>query len=75
MTLWTVEDAAALLDPPMTAAEVQSLIIAARIQPVKARRTGRRGRPAAEYDAAVLARAHAAIAPFLVAAERDAPTG
>lgn len=68
-TPWTVEDAAALLDPPMTADQVRALIKAAAIQPVGQRRTGRRGRPADTYDPAVLLRAHAALAPFLVAAE------
>lgn len=71
MTLaqWTVEDACTLLDPPMTADEVRALIKALRITPDGHRRTGRRGRPAETYDAYTLTRAHAAIAPFLVAAE------
>lgn len=66
MIRWTVEDAATHLDPAMTAAEVQHLIYAARLQPSGQRRTGRRGRPAPEYDAAALMRAHAGVAPFLV---------
>lgn len=67
--LWTVEDAADLLDPAMTAEQVRALVKAAGIQPAGHRRTGRRGRPAEAYDAEVILRAHAALAPFLVAAE------
>jgi 2-keto-3-deoxy-L-rhamnonate aldolase RhmA len=67
--LWTVEDAAALLDPPMTVEQVRALIRAAAIPPAGQRRTGRRGRPAEVYDAATLLRAHAALAPFLAEAE------
>ncbi len=66
MTLWTLEDAARLLDPPMTVEELRHLVHAARLQPVAARRTGRRGRPAPAYDSAQIMRAHAALAPFLV---------
>jgi len=66
---WTIEDAAALLDPPMTADEVRALIHAARIRPVGQRRTGRRGRPADTYNPADLMRAHAGIAPLLAEAE------
>lgn len=65
---WTVEDAAAILDPPMTAEQVRALIVAAGIPPAGYRR-GRRGRPAKVYDAALLVRAHAAIAPLLVSSE------
>jgi hypothetical protein len=67
--LWTAEDAAALLDPPMTVDQVRALIRAAAIQPAGHRRTGRRGRPAETYDPEVILRAHASLVPFLVAAE------
>lgn len=67
---WTAEDAAAILDPPMTVEQVRALIKSAAIQPAGQRRTGRRGRPAPTYDSEVLLRAHAALAPFLAAAER-----
>ncbi|MBA9002025.1 hypothetical protein [Thermomonospora cellulosilytica] len=69
MTTWTAEDAARLLDPPMTVDQVRALIKAAGIRPVGQRRTGRRGRPAETYDPAVLIRAHAALAPLLVETE------
>ncbi|WP_190869027.1 hypothetical protein, partial [Actinomadura sp. RB99] len=62
MTAWTAEDAADLLDPRMTVEQVRALILAAAIQPVGHRRTGRPGRPAPEYPAALILRAHAAIA-------------
>ncbi|GAA2092381.1 hypothetical protein [Actinomadura alba] len=67
--LWTVEDAAHLLDPPMTVEQVRALITAAGIRPAGHRRTGRPGRPAPAYDPAVLLRAHAALVPLLVEAE------
>jgi len=58
---WTVEDAATLLDPPITADEVRALITAARIQPTGLRRTGRRGRAPFVYDPTDLMRGHAAL--------------
>lgn len=67
ITGWTVEDAVALLHPPMTAAQVRALIIIAGLQPIGRRRSGARGgRPAAVYDVAELLRAHTAVAPLLV---------
>jgi hypothetical protein len=66
---WTAEDAAALLDPPMTVEQVRAMIRAAAIPAVGQRRTGRRGRPADTYDPDLLLRAHAALVPFLIAAE------
>jgi hypothetical protein len=68
---WTVEDAAALLDPPMSVEQVRALIRAANIPPAGQRRTGRRGRPAETYDPVVILRAHAALVPFLVEGERS----
>lgn len=62
---WTLDEAAALLDPPMSVEQVRALIVAAGI-PSAGYRRGRRGRPAKTYDAAMLVRAHAAIAPLLV---------
>lgn len=70
MSSWTVEDAAALLDPPMSVEQVRALIKSAAIPPAGKRRTGRRGRPIPIYDSEILLRAHAALAPFLVAAEQ-----
>lgn len=63
---WTAEDAAAILDPPMSVEQVRALIRACGLRPVGTRHTGRRGRPAELYDSAALLRAHAGIAPFLV---------
>lgn len=65
---WTLDEAAQLLDPPMTVEQVRALVVAAGIPSVGYRR-GRRGRPAKVYDAAMLVRAHAAIAPLLVRSE------
>lgn len=70
---WTLDEAAALLDPPMTAEQLRHLVQAAGLQPAGTRRTGRRGRPAPTYDSAALLRAHAAIAPLLAGHERITP--
>jgi hypothetical protein len=66
---WTLEEAAQLLDPPMSVEQLRHLVQAAGLQPAGARRTGRRGRPAPTYSSTALLRAHAAIAPLLVRAE------
>lgn len=58
---WTIEEAAALLDPPITPDELRALLLAARIEPSGQRRTGRRGRPSTIYDPAELMQAHAAM--------------
>lgn len=68
---WTLDEAAALLDPPMSVEQLRHLVQAAALQPVGTRRTGRRGRPAPTYSTAALLRAHAALAPLLV--EADTP--
>ncbi|GAA1015851.1 hypothetical protein Aple_010540 [Acrocarpospora pleiomorpha] len=56
---WTIEEAAALLDPPMTAEEIRALVLVFALHPTGHRRGGR-GRPAPTYDQAELLRAHAA---------------
>ena len=66
---WTVEDAARILDPVMSAIEVRALIIAARIQPIGRRRHRGAGRPLRLYDPADLLQAHAGVAPMLVISE------
>lgn len=58
---WTIEEAAAILHPPIEADELRALVVAARTQPVGQRKTGRRGRPSAVYDTSELMRAHAAL--------------
>lgn len=66
---WTVDDAAQLLDPPMSSDQVKALITACALLPVGERRTGRRGRGERVYSAGDIRRAHAAIARFIVLAE------
>lgn len=61
MDAWTVEDAAALLHPPLTVAEVREMINLLHLQPYGTRHTGRRGRPSPTYDPTVLQHAHALV--------------
>lgn len=58
---WTVEEAAVILDPPITPDELRGLLTAARLTPIGQRRTGRRGRPSTVYETSELMRIHAAI--------------
>lgn len=59
--MWTVDEAAGILDPPLTTFEIRSMINLMGILPAGTR-TGRgAGRPPAQYPATVLMRAHAAI--------------
>jgi hypothetical protein len=60
----TLAEAAAILDPPMTERQLRAIVTALRWQPCEYRRTGRAGRPAPAYDAAMLLRLGAALAPF-----------
>lgn len=70
---WTVEDATALLDPPMTAEQVRALIVVAGLPPVGIRPAGRKGgRPAKTYRQADVLKAHAAVARLLAERERAA---
>ena len=64
----TLGEAAAMLDPPVTARQLRAIIAALHWQPAGQRRDGRPGRPAARYNAADLMRLHAALAPWLVPA-------
>jgi hypothetical protein len=66
---WTIEDAVRFLIPPMTMGEVQALVVAARIPSIGWRRRPTGGRPPREYDAALIMRAHAGIAPLLADSE------
>ncbi|MGC5009766.1 hypothetical protein ACLQ2R_03270 [Streptosporangium sp. DT93] len=59
-TGWTVDEAAEQLHPPLSAAEVRALILVCAI-PALGNRSGGRGRPAVEYDQAIILRAHAAV--------------
>lgn len=66
----TLDEAAAWLDPPIGRDQLAAIVKALRIPAVGSRPPagGGRSRPFRTYDAAELARLHAAIAPWLVAA-------
>lgn len=61
----TVAEAAGFLDPPIEAGQLAELIHALRIAPNGSRPTGRRGKPAATYNANELIRLHTAVAAWL----------
>ena len=61
----TLSEAAAVLNPPISEAQLRSIVSALRWQPDGHRYTGRAGRPAPCYDAAQVMRLHAALVPFL----------
>jgi len=61
----TLGEAAAVLDPPLTEAQLRAIVTALRWPAEGYRRTGRAGRPAPCYDWARLAGLHAALVPFL----------
>ncbi len=60
----TLAEAAAILQPPLTERQLRAIVTALAWQPSGHRRTGRAGRPAPAYDAAMLLRLGAALAPF-----------
>jgi hypothetical protein len=60
----TLAEAATLLDPPMAERQLRAIVTALAWQPAGYRRTGRAGRPAPAYDATMLLRLGAALAPF-----------
>ena len=62
---FTLAEAAQILDPPMTEAQLRAIITALGWQPDSHRRTGRAGRPIACYNATRMMQLHAAVAPFL----------
>ncbi|MDX3110155.1 hypothetical protein [Nonomuraea angiospora] len=67
--LWTVDDAVRELHPEMTVEQVRALVALAGLQPIGKRPPGPYGgRPAKVYDGEQLRRAHAVIAPLLIAA-------
>jgi len=61
----TLAEAAQVLEPPMSEAQLRRIISALGWKPAGWRRTGRSGHPFPEYDAAALMRLHAALLPFL----------
>lgn len=63
----TVAELVALLDPPMTAAQIRGLICAARLRPVAVRHHGPQGgRPARAYLLEQVLDAHARLRPLLL---------
>jgi hypothetical protein len=60
----TIEEAAGLLDPPISPAELAALVEGNGLQPVGTRRKLSPGRPARTYSWSALARIHAANAPL-----------
>lgn len=56
---WTIEDAAAILDPELTAVQVRAMVELFKLRPNGSRLTGRRGRPLPTYEPTALQEAHA----------------
>lgn len=54
-----------MLDPPVTAAQLQHLVTALGLEPSGYRRNGQPGRPLPCYDAEMIMRVHGAVAPWL----------
>lgn len=61
----TLAEAAMVLNPPVTEAQLRAMVAALGWQPHGMRRTGRAGRPLPEYNATRLLELHAAMVPFL----------
>jgi hypothetical protein len=60
----TIKELADLLDPPVTPEQIVHLICYMGLKPCGRRRSGRRGRPAALYDARTVLAAHAVLVPY-----------
>lgn len=58
---WTIDDAAANLNPELSAAQVRAMIDLFAIEPNGKRHTGRRGKPLPTYDPAALQEVHAVV--------------
>lgn len=71
----TIRELADLLDPPVTADQVKHMVRAVGLRPCGHRRTGRKGRPTALYDATVILRVHAALVPFMNGSQVRLPGG
>jgi hypothetical protein len=65
-----MRELADLLDPPVTIEQVCHLVRYIKLEPCGWRRSGRRGRPTALYDAATVMEAHTALVPFVSRAGR-----
>jgi hypothetical protein len=62
---FTLAEAAPLLNPPVTEAQLAQVVRALRMLPAGTRRTGRPGRPERVFDWAQITRLHEALIPFL----------
>jgi hypothetical protein len=65
---FTIAEAAAVLDPPMTEKQLRKIIFELGWRPAGWRYTGRSGHPISTWDMARIQRLHIALLPFL-----DAP--
>ncbi len=62
----TMRELADLLDPPVTVEQVFHIVRAVGLEPCGWRRSGRRGRPAALYNAAAVMEAHSLLTPLMM---------
>lgn len=62
---FTLAEAAEVLDPPLSEAQLRAIIKALGWQPAGKRYTGRDGRPRPTYDMARIQRLHIALRPFM----------
>jgi hypothetical protein len=60
----TLAEAATILDPPLTEAQLREIVHALRWKPAGHRHTGKRGHPTATYPAQDILGLHAALVPF-----------
>jgi hypothetical protein len=63
-----MRELADLLDPPVTVEQVFHLVRYIGLEPCGWRRSGRRGRPTALYDARVVMEAHTLLVPVMISA-------
>lgn len=70
----TMRELADLLDPPVTVEQVFHMVRAVGLEPCGWRRSGRRGRPAALYDAATVMELHSLLIPFVLNGHRAQQT-
>jgi len=61
----TLQEACAVLDPPMSEPQLRIIIRALAIQPTGRRHNGQAGRPIDTFEAAELMRLHGALTPWL----------
>ena len=63
--LFTIEEAAELLDPKLEPYQLRQIVQALKWQPAAWRTTGKPGHPKAAYQWDDITRLHAALVPFL----------